>query len=147
MSLSRAQFSVDQTRAGLCDAAGMRPAHILVVDDNEINQRVARCCVELLGFTCEVVAGGQQAVEAVRDGRFDLVLMDIRMPLMDGVSATRAIRALPQDPAQIPIIAVTANASPGECAAYLAAGMCGVVEKPIAFPVLFDAIKRALAPA
>ncbi|MCA3720873.1 response regulator [Phenylobacterium sp.] len=106
-------------------------AHILVVDDNATNRMVAETLCSMFGCTTEPAADGEEAVTAAASGRFDLILMDIRMPRLDGVAATRRIRALPDPVGQIPIIALTANADVEETAAYLRAGMNGVVEKPM----------------
>jgi CheY-like chemotaxis protein len=81
---------------------------------------------------------------AARGGRFDLILMDIRMPGMDGVAATRAIRAMPGPAGATPIIALTANADPEEARAYIQAGMLGVIEKPMKAEVLRAALVSAL---
>ncbi len=108
-----------------------RAAHILVVDDNATNRMVAETLCEMFDCTSESATDGVEAVEAARTGRFDLILMDIKMPRMDGVTATREIRALPGAPGRVPIIALTANADPEDAAAYLKAGMNGVVEKPM----------------
>ena len=119
-------------------------ARVLIVDDNATNRRVAQTLVEMLGCSCETAEDGQDAVEAVRRGRFDAVLMDIRMPRMDGLEATRAIRALPGEAACLPVIALTANAGPDDVKAYLAAGMQAVVEKPIKAERLLAALTGAL---
>lgn len=108
-----------------------RPAHILIVDDNATNRMVAEALCEMFDCTSEQVADGVEAVEAARNGGFDLILMDIKMPRMDGVAATRAIRDLPGPAGAAPIVALTANAGPEDVAVYLAAGMQDVVEKPI----------------
>lgn len=123
----------------------VRPAHILIVDDNEMNQRVASSICGILGFTFESVFTGQAAINAAASDRFDLVLMDICMPGMDGVEAARGIHAHHAGLAALPIIAVTANAEPSDCARYAAAGMVAVVPKPIRVPDLCSAIDRALA--
>ncbi len=117
-----------------------RAAHVLIVDDNEINLRVATGFCELLGFTSAYARDGVEAVEAVRAGGFDLILMDVCMPRMDGVEAARLIRSLPGALANVPIIAITANAEPDEIRSCLQAGMHSVVEKPIRVSRLFDAI-------
>ena len=122
-----------------------RAAHILVVDDNATNRMVAQSLVEMFDCTSESAEDGEEAVEAARSGRFDLILMDIKMPRMDGVAATRAIRALPGPVANTPIIALTANADPDDAAGYLAAGMNGVVEKPMKPEHLLQALQEALA--
>ncbi len=123
----------------------VRPAHILIVDDNEMNQRVAFSICGILGFTFEGVFNGQAAVNAAASDRFDLVLMDICMPGMDGVEAARRIHAHRSFLPALPIIAVTANAEPCDRARYAAAGMVAVVPKPIRVPELCNAIDRALA--
>ena len=121
-----------------------RSAHVLVVDDNATNRMVAQALCEMFDCTSESANDGAEAVEAARGGRFDLILMDIKMPVMDGVAATRAIRALPGFPGQVPIIALTANAEPEDAEGYLAAGMNGVVEKPMKPEHLLAALQAAL---
>lgn len=132
------------------DADGEEPeprlaGRILVVDDNATNRIVAKTLVELLGCTCETVEDGVEAVAAVTRGGFDAVLMDIRMPRMDGVAATRAIRALAPPLGDIPIIALTANADAEDARAYRAAGMAELVEKPIKPERLLLALGQALS--
>jgi signal transduction histidine kinase/CheY-like chemotaxis protein len=105
--------------------------HILIVDDNATNRVVAQALCEMFGCTSETAEDGVEAVEAVRDRPFDLVLMDIKMPRMDGVQATQAIRALSGPVSRIPIVALTANADPEDARRYLSIGMAAVVEKPI----------------
>jgi CheY-like chemotaxis protein len=121
-----------------------RSAHVLVVDDNATNRMVAQALCEMFDCTCESVNDGAEALEAARAGRYDLILMDIKMPVMDGVAATRAIRALPGVPGRVPIIALTANADPDDAEGYLAAGMNGVVEKPMKPEHLLAALQAAL---
>ena len=116
--------------------------HVLVVDDNATNRFVASKLLETFGCTSESVDGGAEAVEAVARTRFDLILMDIQMPGMDGMEATRRIRALPV--AGMPIIALTANASERDARRYRAAGMDAVVCKPIDPAALLAAIRRVL---
>jgi signal transduction histidine kinase/ActR/RegA family two-component response regulator len=114
--------------------------HVLIADDNATNRLVAETLCDMFGCTCESVEDGEQALAAAASGRFDLVLMDIKMPNLDGVGATRAIRALPGAAASVPILALTANADPWDAASYLAQGMNGVVEKPIKAERLLAAI-------
>ena len=121
-----------------------RSAHVLVVDDNATNRMVAQALCEMFDCTCESANDGAEALEAARGGRFDLILMDIKMPVMDGVAATRAIRALPGFPGQVPIIALTANADPEDAKLYVAVGMHSVVEKPLKPEKLLEAISLAL---
>jgi signal transduction histidine kinase/CheY-like chemotaxis protein len=119
--------------------------HILVVDDNATNRMVAEALCEMFDCTSETVEDGVEAVEAVRGGRFDLILMDIKMPRMDGIAATKAIRALGGHIGRVPIVALTANVDPEDARGYLAVGMCAVVEKPIKPDRLLQAINTALA--
>lgn len=123
-----------------------RAAHILVVDDNATNRMVAQALCEMFACTSEAAVDGVEAVEMAATGRFDLVLMDIRMPRMDGVAATRAIRALPGGVGATPIVALTANADSEDVRAYHAAGMDGVVEKPMKAEQLLAALQQALEP-
>jgi CheY-like chemotaxis protein len=122
-----------------------RSAHVLVVDDNATNRMVVEALCEMFDCSTESVADGVEAVEAAKAGRFDVILMDIRMPRMDGVTATREIRKLAQPAGAVPIIALTANADPDEVAEYLAAGMGCVVEKPIKPERLLEALDVSLA--
>ncbi len=112
------------------DWSALAGVRILVVEDNEINQQVA---VELLtdvGATVDIAADGRQGVEMVRDGAYDLVLMDMQMPVMDGYTATRTIRG-ELGRTDLPIIAMTAHAMAGEREKCLAAGMNDYLAKPI----------------
>lgn len=119
--------------------------HILIADDNATNRVVAQALCEMFGCTSETVEDGQEALEAVQSRPFDLILMDIKMPRMDGVQATLAIRALSGDSRDIPIVALTANADPEDAKHYLAVGMAAVVEKPIKPERLRMAMNAALA--
>jgi len=120
-------------------------AHVLVVDDNATNRMVAEALCEMFDCTSETAEDGVEAVEAARTGRFDIILMDIKMPRMDGIAAARAIRSLEGPEAMTPIVALTANVDPEDARSYLAAGMCCVVEKPIKPDRLLQAINIALA--
>ncbi|MFZ5608962.1 MAG: ATP-binding protein [Pseudomonadota bacterium] len=111
-----------------CNAPALK---LLVAEDNEINREVARLLLEGLGHDCHFVTNGAEALAAIEAQPFDLILMDIQMPVMDGLSATRAIRALEGKAGMTPIIALTANAMPGDREAYLAAGMQDYIAKPI----------------
>jgi two-component system, sensor histidine kinase len=125
-------------------AGGAGALHILIADDNATNRLVAETLCEMFGCTSECVEDGEQAVAAASTGRFDLVLMDIKMPNLDGVAATRRIRALASGAADVPILALTANANPWDAAGYLAQGMDGVVEKPIKAERLLSAINAVV---
>ena len=134
---------VDQ--AASLPAPAASPIRVLLAEDNEVNQLVAVGMLSSLGYQTEVAPNGAQAVEAVGGGGFDLVLMDVRMPVMDGLEATRRIRALPPPFGEIPIIAVTANAMRGDEEACLQAGMNAYLAKPIRLAVLDAALKQWLA--
>jgi PAS domain S-box-containing protein len=128
----------DETMAdGLLD--GLR---ILVVEDNATNRLVARRILEQLGAAVETADDGLEGVTAAWRGRFDLILMDVQMPGIDGVEAARRIRALPGPAARTPIIALTANVMSHQRSAYLAAGMDGVAAKPIVPAALIGEIVR-----
>lgn len=118
--------------------------HVLVVDDNATNRMVAQTLCEMFGCTSEAVEDGAAAVEAAATGRFGLVLMDVKMPGMDGVEATRRIRSGRTIESQVPILAVTANADPADAAFYRLCGMNGVVEKPVNPERLLEAMSAVL---
>ena len=107
--------------------------NVLVVEDNEVNQMVAVGYLEILGCRSHVVSDGQQAVDALRAGQYDLVLMDVQMPVMDGIEATRIIRsdASCHSGEDIPIVAMTGHALAGDRERFLAAGMTDYLSKPI----------------
>lgn len=119
--------------------------HVLIVDDNATNRVVAQALCEMFGCTSECAEDGVEAVEAVSSRPFDLILMDIKMPRMDGVQATQAIRALPGVESETPIVALTANADPADAKHYISIGMASVVEKPIKPERLRAAINAALS--
>jgi CheY-like chemotaxis protein len=105
---------------------------------------VAEALCEMFDCTSEQAVDGVEALEAVQARSFDLILMDIKMPRMDGVAATRAIRALTGPVSRTPIIALTANADPEDVRSYLEAGMNDVVEKPIKAERMLEALQAAL---
>lgn len=116
---------------------------VLIVDDLAENRLMLGLCCDQFGIAYECAENGREGVEAVQSGRFDVVLMDIFMPRMDGMAATRAIRALPEPVGAIPIIAVTPAAAPGEILRYLDCGMTDVVAKPINPSRLAEALTAA----
>ena len=126
------------------DEAMLHGARILVVEDNPTNRLVVSMMLQALGAHVDTAIDGALGVKAVQDARFDLVLMDVRMPNMDGMEATRAIRKLQGPVASIPIIGLTANALAHQWLEYRAIGMDGVVAKPIALPALVAEIVRVL---
>jgi len=124
--------------------------HVLVAEDNPVNQRLVETLLNLAGHGCVIVGDGVAAVQAVQVENFDLVLMDIRMPEMSGLEATRAIRSLGDAYADLPIIAMTANSEEDEADNCAAAGMTGYLPKPIdrqRFIALLDSICRQKASA
>ena len=123
-----------------------RSLRILVAEDTPANQIVARAMLEKLGHRVQVVSDGGEAVAAARNGAFDLILMDIQMPGMDGYEATRRIRSLGAPVAAIPIIALTAFAQPSDREKAIAVGMSDHISKPIRVDELDAAIDRNAAP-
>ena len=121
--------------------AGVR---ILVVEDNPVNQMVARRMLQNLGATVEVASNGLEAVESVSSRSFHLILMDCQMPEMDGFEATRAIRRLPGETSRLPIVALTASAISGDEARCRAAGMDDYITKPISKPDLLRVLAQWL---
>ena len=117
---------------------------LLVAEDDEINQIVIRRFLEIQGHKVTVAADGAAAVAAVQGQRFDLVLMDMMMPVMDGITATKRIRLLPPPLGLVPIVALTANAMVGDSDRYLAAGMNGYVSKPIDRVKLFRTMEQVM---
>ena len=119
------------------------PLRVLLAEDNLVNQKVAVRMLDRLGYRVDVVANGVEALEAVRRQGYDLVLMDVQMPEMDGLEATRQIRMSGGDAAQPYIIALTANAMEGDREVCLAAGVDDYVAKPLGMKALAEAIDRA----
>jgi len=108
-----------------------RTPRILYVDDHDCNRALVVAVLEVQGIACATAEDGAQGLEAARTGDWDLILMDIQMPVMDGVAATRAIRALPGHRGATPIVALTANTLAEQKAEYFAAGMDDCMAKPI----------------
>jgi PAS domain S-box-containing protein len=123
-----------------------RPLRVLLAEDNIINQRLGMRLLEKRGHFVVVVNNGQEALEALKNEAFDVVLMDVQMPVMDGIEATAAIRAREKETGKhLPILAMTAHAMKGDRETCLSAGMDGYVAKPIQPRELYDAIDRAVA--
>lgn len=119
-------------------------SRILVADDNPTVRIITVAMLEHMGHAVEIAEDGAAALSAVRDKPFDLVLMDLMMPKMDGLAATRAIRALPGPAAHLPIIGLTANTSDEDRDACLKAGMDSFATKPISAQHLRCKIATAL---
>ncbi|HET6971711.1 MAG TPA: ATP-binding protein, partial [Phenylobacterium sp.] len=125
------------------------PVRVLAAEDNKTNQLLLTAMLEPMGVKVRLVADGREAMDAFRAEPFDLVLMDVQMPTMNGVDATRAIRAFEAESgrAPTPILALSANVMRHQIEEYLAAGMNGFVAKPIEMAALVAAMEQALAPA
>jgi signal transduction histidine kinase/ligand-binding sensor domain-containing protein/AmiR/NasT family two-component response regulator len=130
--------------------AAAKPLRILLAEDNAVNRLVARRLIEKMGHSLYVVEDGPQAVQAALEGRFDIILMDVQMPEMDGFEATARIRQAErerprpagQPPQHVPIIAMTAHAMSGDREHCLSAGMDDYISKPITIRAVVDAIAR-----
>jgi CheY-like chemotaxis protein len=119
--------------------------HVLLVEDNMVNQKLARRILENVGYTVVCAMDGREAVDACAAQHFDLVLMDLQMPHMDGFEATAELRRREAiSGGHLPIVALTANAMAGDRQRCLAAGMDGYVTKPMKRPELFQAIASGL---
>lgn len=123
-----------------------RKLRILVAEDTPANQVVARAMLEKMGHRVQVVGDGDEAVVAARAGTFDLVLMDVQMPTVDGYQAAASIRKLDGPAGQVPIVALTAFAQPTDRARAMASGMTDYLSKPIRAAELAAAIERNAAP-
>jgi PAS domain S-box-containing protein len=121
-----------------------RNGRLLLAEDNPINVKVALRTLAKLGFAVDVAVNGAEALSMVQTGSYLLVLMDMQMPVMDGLEATRAIRQLPVPAGGIPVIAMTANAMQSDKDACLAAGMNGFISKPVSITALDLEIGRVL---
>ena len=116
---------------------------VLLVDDNSINLMVEQAMLKKMGHTVVAATNGEEALRAMDEQEFDVVLMDIQMPLMDGVDTTRAIREREAHSGNhTPIIAVTAHTSAIEKERYISSGMDGYVAKPVDFDRLSSEMKR-----
>ncbi|MBV1887235.1 MAG: response regulator [Parvibaculaceae bacterium] len=121
-----------------------RPRHVLLAEDNPINQKLMSAVIDRMGFSLTIANNGVEAIKFLREEKFDLILMDIQMPEMDGLLTTKVIRSSDDPWRDIPIIALTAHAMEGNREHYLQTGMDGYVSKPIDIPTLLQEIDRAL---
>ncbi|MGZ6019529.1 MAG: ATP-binding response regulator, partial [Phenylobacterium sp.] len=131
--------SAPHVEAGDAPLAGLK---VLIVDDNRTNRLVGLKSLEALGAEAETADSGEAAITAAARGGYDLILMDVNMPGMDGMEATRRIRALEGAVALVPIVALTADVMTHHQAAYHAAGMNGFVPKPFSPAQLLGEIVR-----
>ncbi len=144
--LGEAQAPDAGPRVGAVKACpALQGARVLLVEDNELNQQVARELLQEAGVQVDVAANGQEGVDLACSRPYDLVLMDMQMPVMDGLEATRQLRADPRL-ADLPIVAMTANALDADRQRCLEAGMNDHLAKPIAPARLWEALQRWIAP-
>ncbi|MEX0840476.1 MAG: ATP-binding protein, partial [Parvibaculum sp.] len=120
------------------------PRHlkVLLAEDQPVNQKLMMAVMERLGHDLTIAENGVEAIRRLREDSFDIVLMDIQMPLMDGIQATKVIRSFDEPWHDIPIVAVTAHAMDGHREAYMAAGMDGFVSKPFKIDLLVAEMER-----
>jgi two-component system, sensor histidine kinase len=140
-----AALSADSTAQPAVPPVALRPLRLLVAEDNEVNCEVLAAMVSHLGHEAQFAHDGSAAVRAVQQGDFDLVLMDLHMPELDGIAATRAIRALHGDKATLPIIALTADAYAETRARCFEAGMNGFLSKPVTLDALAHTVAHTVA--
>ena len=138
----RAPASAPQTSAFDAGLASRHPLRILIVEDNAVNQKLAAHMLEQMGYRADLASNGLEAVESVTRQPYDVVFMDVQMPEMDGLEATRKIRAM-SSVSQPRIIAMTANAMQGDRELCLAAGMDDYISKPIRVNELVESLMRA----
>ncbi|MFZ1992344.1 MAG: response regulator [Alphaproteobacteria bacterium] len=120
----------------------LRPMRILLAEDNQVNALLATALLTRNGHRVDPVSNGEEAIDAIERADYDIILMDVHMPGMDGLEATRRIRALAGPRAKTPIVAVTANAMDDDRRRCLDAGMDDFITKPIAPEALFDLLSR-----
>ncbi len=118
-----------------------RSAAILVADDNRVNRRVVQRILESAGHRATLVANGEEALDALEEARFDLVLMDVNMPVLDGIEAAKLYQVQALGRRQVPILALTADATPEARQRCLDAGMVGCLTKPVTPPALLEAVR------
>lgn len=141
-------LSADSARGGASPKDDSSQARVLLVEDNAVNQQLVTTVLQQAGYRVDSVADGVEAVQAAQRHPYDLILMDIQLPIMNGVEATRRIRSLDNCNASCPILAVTANAMRGDREEYMAAGMDDYIAKPIDLDDLRAKVRAALeAPA
>jgi CheY-like chemotaxis protein len=142
--VSRVDLKKEQ---GFEELTAISGARVLLVEDNEINQQVAQEILQGAGFNVTVANNGQEGLDAAQKDRFDAILMDIQMPVMDGYTATREIRNLKSEIRNVPIIAMTAHAMAGDEQKSITAGMNGHVTKPIDPDQLFSTLQKWIKPS
>jgi signal transduction histidine kinase/DNA-binding response OmpR family regulator len=146
-ALGNRSAEVEPVPLRAADATAMRPLRVLLAEDNLVNQKLVTRMLEPHGHVVEVAANGRAALEALERAAFDLVLMDVQMPEMDGFEATAAIRAAERSSgAHLPIIAMTAHAMKGDRERCLAAGMDAYLAKPVERRELLEVLAQVAPP-
>ncbi len=140
------ECSQDTDEAPEQTISGVQTLHVLLADDHPTNQIVLKAFLEALNHRVTIVDDGAKVLSSLDEDRFDLILMDIQMPTMDGLTAVQAIRSRPGPERTIPVVAVTANALEGDRETYLHAGMSGYLSKPIDFGELSNVIEEVMEP-
>ena len=125
-------------------AVPLANGRILLAEDGRVNQLVAATILRKAGYTVDLARDGAEAVAAAESAEYDVVLMDVRLPVMDGLAATQAIRQLPGIHGRVPILAMTASAMPGDAEACIAAGMDGYLAKPLDRAQMISAVEDVL---
>jgi len=145
LTLERARVSAPSVEEE--DRGEALSAHILLVDDHPMNRELGVLMLQILGCTVDVACDGREAIEAAKTGRYDAILMDLHMPVVDGLAATRAIRAMDGPMSQAPIIAMSADVLPEQIARMREAGMVDSVGKPVKIENLHACLSRWVGPA
>jgi CheY-like chemotaxis protein len=117
---------------------------ILFVEDDPVNRRVLKAMLERSGDTLDEAENALRGLDMIENGAYDLILMDLRMPGMDGMTAIKKIRERGDEKAKLPIIVVTADTAPNIRAACIAGGADDFIMKPVAMAILFDTIARTM---
>lgn len=141
---AKGKVEVTERRRSLNRWHASRSLNILVAEDNGVNQLLIKAIMNNLTHKVTIAGNGKIATEMVASNDYDLVLMDIRMPIMDGIEATKVIRASDTEKSDIPIIALTADISAGNVEDYMNAGMSAVFGKPLDLPIALKEINKLL---
>ncbi|MFT4935668.1 MAG: signal transduction histidine kinase/CheY-like chemotaxis protein [Pseudoalteromonas distincta] len=145
LTLERARVSAPSVEEE--DRGEALSAHILLVDDHPMNRELGVLMLQILGCTVDVACDGREAIAAAKTGSYDAILMDLHMPVVDGLAATRAIRAMDGPMSRAPIIAMSADVLPEQIARMREAGMVDSVGKPVKIENLHACLRRWVGPA
>jgi len=145
LTLERARVSAPSVEED--ERAEALSAHVLLVDDHPMNRELGVLMLQILGCTVDVACDGREAIEAAKTGRYDAILMDLHMPVVDGLAATRALRAMDGPMSRAPIIAMSADVLPEQIARMREAGMVDSVGKPVKIEHLHACHSRWAGPA